>query len=195
MKNIVLIIILSSLMINAFGQNEDSTKQFNNAIEFTAGKLYSPYRYFQNYDAFESINISYTHDFSENIGLSFTQGYGRMFDENTNSRAFVIPTNINVYASIFKIKDLNVRLSLGTGVEQIHIKCLYDFYPVDRHFYGISARLESALIYNINNKFSIIVNAVANYGFLFNNENSLFADKYYYQTWFLSSNIGLGYYF
>ncbi len=195
MKNIAVIIILSSLMINAFGQNEDSTKHFNNALELTVGKLYSPYRYFRNYDAFESINISYTHDFSENIGLSFTQGYGRMFDENTNSRAFVIPTNINVYARIFKIKDFNVRLSLGTGVEQIHIKCLYDFYPIDSHFYGIPARLESAFIYDINKKFSIIFNAVAKYSFLFNNENSLFADKYYYQTWFLSTSVGMSYRF
>jgi hypothetical protein len=195
MKHIILITLVSIITINVFGQSEGSKTQFKNEITITGGKFYSPYKYFQYYDAFENINLSYSHIISGKIGALFTQGYGRMFDKNTNSRAFVISSNISVFANVLQIKDINFRVSLGTGLEQIHIKCLYDFYPVDRHFYGIPIHLETSFEYNFSKKFFIIINARSNYSFLFSNKNSLFVDSSYYRTWFFSTNIGIGYAF
>jgi hypothetical protein len=186
-------IIIFSFVLSA--QNEKPEKELNKGIELSVGKFFSPYRYFKHYTAYESIHLSFTHQLSDKFGTSINQHYGRMFDDNTNSRAFVLSSTINLSAIIIRKNNFDVKISAGTGLEQIHIKCLYDYYPLERHFYGIPINTTAYFIYHLNQKTAINVNINASYSFLFNNENSLFADYSYYQTCFLSSNIGVIWHF
>jgi len=190
MKKFILISLALVWSIFAFSQNV-----YKNEVMLTVGKFYSPYRYFKYYNGFESIKFEYSHQFFPNMGVSFVQEYGRMFDENTNSRAFVIPTNFCIYYNMLQNKDLKLRISAGTGLEQIYIKSLYEFYPVERNFYGIPVRIEIGFFYKLNERLNLTLNAVTTYCSLFSNKNSLFPSPYYYNTLFFSSNIGLSYYF
>jgi len=195
MKKTILSVCLIIFSFVLSAQNEKPEKELNNGIEFSVGKFFSPYRYFQHYTAYESLNLSLTHQFSDKLGSSFNQSYGRMFDDNTNSRAFVLSSTINLSAIVLQKNKFDMKLALGTGFEQIHIKCLYDFYPLERHFYGIPIHATTYFIYHINQKIAINFNINSSYSFLFNNENSLFAHQSYYQTLFLSSNIGISWSF
>jgi hypothetical protein len=202
MKKLITCFCLLILTFNLFAQNNNSENKLLNGIEISGGKLYSPYRYFLFYNGYENINISIYHKFSDNLGLSFSQSYGRMFDDPKYNKGIVFTSTFNFSADILKINEYHITLYAGTGLEQIHLKDHiydiddYDFYPLQKHIYGIPVRLKIAFAYKINNKFTILVNAVSRYSFMFNNEDSLiYNEDYYYKTWFLSTNIGIGYRF
>jgi hypothetical protein len=201
MKKIIICFCLLIISFNLFAQNKKSENKLISAIEISGGKIYSPYRYFLFFNGYENINISIYHKFSDDFGLSFSQSYGRMLDDPKIRKGLVFSSTINFSSDILKINKFNIKTYLGTGFEQIHLyntptSSWFDFYALQKHIYGIPVRLKIALAYKINNKFAILVNAVSRYSFMFNNEDSLIHNEdYYYKTWFLSTNIGIGYRF
>jgi len=147
-------------------QNKNSENKLISDIEISGGKLYSPYRYFLFYNGYENINISIYHKFSDNLGLSFSQSYGRMLDDPKYNRGFLFSSTLNFSVDILKTNKYYITLCSGTGFEIIHLyNSRVDIYPIGRNLYGIPVRLK-----------------IAN-------------EDYYYKTWFLSTNIGIGYRF
>jgi len=118
-----------------------------------------------------------------------------MYDERTNTRGVVLTTTHGLYITALRIKKNELLFSIGTGLEQIHLKCLYDIYPLKRHFYGSPVNIGISFFYNLNDKLALNLNAKSSYGFLFYNKNSLFVDSYYYKTFFYSLNLGIRYTF
>ncbi|MEA1874023.1 MAG: hypothetical protein U9N51_06295, partial [Bacteroidota bacterium] len=175
MKKIIICFCLLIISFNLSAQNKNSNNSANkllSGIEISGGKLYSPYRYFLFYNGYENINISIYHTFSNNLGLSFSQSYGRMFDDPKYNRGIVFTSTFNFSADILKINEYHITLYAGTGLEQIHLKdYIYDcIYPLQKDIYGIPIRLKIAFAYNVNNKFSILVNAISRYSFMYNDK-------------------------
>ncbi len=187
MKKIIVVALIFTLSLAGFSQ----TSKTQNELQLSVGKLYSPYRYFKHYNAYENIGLAYSRQLSEHFGVQIQQSYGRMFDKNTNSRAFVLPSIVSVYYKLFFNETLSLKVLAGTGVEQIHIHCLYDFYPYDRHVYGVPVHLQTGVFYKLNDTFSLSLNLVSNYSYLIRNKEQIFNDKYYHKTWFFSTDIGL----
>ncbi len=195
---VIIFIALFFVSFNAFSQSE-SAKSGNKkmAIEINGGKMFSPYRFYKNHNAYEHISLGVSRDISDNYGLLLSQSYGRIFSERTSNRVFVMTTTINVYTNLFSDKKINLRIAGGTGLLHLYTQRLSNIYPFSEHIYGLPFRLNFAFIYNLSEHLAVNVNLDANYNFLLlrRYRRLIIGDPYYYQTSFPSVNIGLSWSF
>ena len=198
-QKIILFIAILLTNINAFSQNEESVKRNRKiAIELSAGKIFSPYRFYINHTGYENVLLGISNDLSPKYGILFSQSYGRIYSENTNNRTLVMATTVNAYIKFFRNKKINLQIAAGTGLLYLYTKCLYDVYPVSESFYGLPVRLNISSGYKLTDKISINLNIDVHYGFLFKSNNYyhlIIDDPYYYKTFFYSLNLGLRYSF
>jgi len=195
MKQIAFLIFVFTFN-SVFSQKEAQVATSKTSIMFSAGKFFSNYRYYKYYDGLESINFSISQKISNRWGLSINQNYGRMFNERINNRAKVFHTTLNIFVIPVKLKMFDLELSIGSGLQQIHNKCLYDSYPFVEHIYGSSINAKMTIIYHLNQKIAFNVNYDIYRSYLFlDNENYIPKDPYYYKTMFSSVNIGFYYSF
>jgi len=195
MRKLVFLIFVFAFNI-AFSQKEAQVTTSKTSIMFSAGKFFSNYRYYKYYDGLESVNISISQKISNRWGLSINQNYGRMFNERINNEAKTFHTTLNIFVIPVKYKKLDLDLSVGGGLQQIHNKCLYNSYPFVEHIYGSSVNAKMTVIYHLNQKiaFNINYNMYRSYLFL-TYDNYIPQDPYYYKTMFSSVNIGFYYSF
>jgi len=195
MRKLVFLIFVFAFNI-AFSQKEAQVTTSKTSIMFSAGKFFSNYRYYKYYDGLESVNISISQKISNRWGLSINQNYGRMFNERINNEAKTFHTTLNIFVIPVKYKKLDLDLSVGGGLQQIHNKCLYNSYPFVEHIYGSSVNAKMTVIYHLNQKiaFNINYNMYRSYLFLAY-DNYIPQDPYYYKTMFSSVNIGFYYSF
>ena len=193
MKKLTYIVLLL-LTINSFSQEQNTKTNNRIGIELGGGLFFSNYRYYKNYNGLESINLGVFKNISKHFGIKIDQTYGRMFNEKINNRAFVLTSTLNIYATFFSNKKINIRLLAGGGLLQIHTKCLYDSYPVTEHIYGSNIKANIAVIYKVTNNIHLNINYDYNYGFI-NTTDNYIPDDYYYKTVFYSFNLGVIYLF
>lgn len=187
------------LLINliAFSQsNTDKSINSNLSIELSAGKLFSPCRFYKNHAGYEHISLGLSKEITERMGVLLSQSYARTFSQITNNRTLVMTTSVNPNFTFFSDNKINLRISVGTGLLHLYTKSLYDIYPLSEHIYGIPIHGSIAVFYNLSNKLALNLNFDAHYSFLFNGEYTLLInDPYYYKTFFNSISIGIRYNF
>lgn len=198
MKKVAFLIFVFAFN-SVFSQKETQVITNKTSIMFSAGKFFSNYHYYKNYDGLESINLSISQKISNKWGLSINQNYGRMFNKIINNRAIVLHTTLNISVIPVKYKKFDLDLSIGGGLQQIHNKCLYDIYPFVEHIYGSTINAKMSVIYHLNQKIALNVNYNIYRSYLFlptyYNYNYIPRDPYYYKTMFSSVNIGFYYSF
>ncbi len=193
MKRVILLLLCISSLY-AFSQESSENRSREIGMEFNAGKIFSPYRFYKNHQGYEHLSLGLTKNITEQAGVLFSQSYGRLFSERINNRTIVTTTIIAPYVLFFSEKKTNLRISLGTGLLHLHSKCLYDVYPLSEHIFGMPIESNIAVFYKLSDNLSLNVNFGAHYGFLFNGDYQLLIDDpYYYKTFFYSTNVGIRY--
>ncbi|NOZ34192.1 MAG: hypothetical protein GXO80_02715 [Chlorobi bacterium] len=192
---LIIFIVLLFADFSVFSQDVNSSDTNNNlTFELSAGKIFSPYRFYKNHTGYENFSFGVSKKLFKHGGAVLSQSYGRVFSKTTNNRTLVMTTTISPYITFFADKKINLRFSSGTGLICLNTKTLYNIYPINEKIYGIPIKGNIAVLYKLKNNLALNLNIDTNYSFLFNgNYKLLINDPYYYKTFFYSINIGINY--
>ncbi|NOZ34195.1 MAG: hypothetical protein GXO80_02730 [Chlorobi bacterium] len=192
---LIIFIALLFAGFSIFSQDVNSSDTNNNlTFELSAGKIFSPYRFYKNHTGYEKFSFGVSKKLFKYGGAVFSQSYGRVFSKTTNNQTLVMTTTISPYITFFADKKINLRFSSGTGLICLSTKTLYDIYPINEKIYGMPIKGNIAVLYKLQNKLALNLNIDTHYSFLFTgNYKLLINDPYYYKTFFYSINIGINY--
>lgn len=205
MKKNILIICLLLVSTSVFAQNNSLSDKISielnggifstKAIDlFVGNRRHFSHKYFYYFQGKENLNFVIYYKLSNRIMFSVNENYARMFNEKTNNRATLWTTTLNLNAILVEWKKFDIRLSVGSGLELIHSKCLYEIYPFENNFYGIPVKTSASINYSLNDKFELLFNSDLTWVFLFYNK-FIGTNSRDYQTCFNSFNLGLRYNF
>ena len=192
---LIIFIALLFAGFSGFSQNINSGNTAGNfGFEISAGKIFSPYRFYKNHTGYENFSFGISKKLFKYGGAVLSQSYGRIYSETTNNRTIVMTTTISPYIIFFADKKINLRLSSGTGLICLNTKTLYDIYPINEKIYGMPIKGKITVLYKLKNKLALNLNIDTHYSFLFaGNYKLLINDPYYYRAFFYSINIGINY--
>ena len=197
MKKRVSFIFFALLVTCGFSQGNDNNAITNKnlSIELNAGKLFSPFRYYQNHSGYENLWLGVSKNLTEHYGLQVAQSYGRLYSERTNNLTMVFNTILSPTINFFTDKKISLRIAAGSGITLISTKCLYEEYPVKELYTAVPVRLNLGGFYKLNDRLSLDLNLDATFSWMlsYKTHNLIINDSFYYKTFFFSTNIGLVY--